>query len=137
MEGRLKGWTETHESRFERLWQNYPPRNGVRSDKGGARAEFLALNPSERLCDKILAAIVARKQTREWVREKGAYVPDFRKYIKHQMWEDDLEQPAQPQPAGRNCKNCGVPRDFHGMTATDQKICAAHGIRTGCDKYQE
>lgn len=110
---RPQGWTTKHEEGFEQLWLKYPPRNGRKNDKGGARIEYKALSPSEKLLEEMLKAVEEQKKSREWRREGGAFIPDLRKWIKHDMWEDEVE--AVVSTAIATCRRCGLNKTIHDI----------------------
>ncbi len=82
---------------FETFWRAYPKKR----DKGEAELIFRKLNPSKELLAQMLTAIEAQKQSIDWIKEGGQYIPYPSRWLKRQKWTDQIEvRPAkQPAPA--------------------------------------
>lgn len=70
--------------RFDRFWEAYPRKTG----KGNARKLFAKLKPSEELLEKMLKAIEAAKQSPQWQRDGGQYIPYPATWLNQERWED-------------------------------------------------
>lgn len=88
-----KNKTPSGPSPFEVFYAAYP-RHEARKD---AEAAFAKLNPSEELLAKILAAIAAKRQSNDWTKENGKYVPLPASWIRAERWND--EAPADNRTA--------------------------------------
>lgn len=75
------------EKRFDEFWKAYPKKVG----KGGAKKKFIKLNPNQELFDKIIDAVTRAKQTRQWNKENGQYIPNPETWINQERWEDELD----------------------------------------------
>ena len=79
-----------YEERFGRFWEAYPKKVG----KGAARNSFIKLKPSEALTEKMLGAIAKAKQTAQWQKERGQYIPNPATWLNQSRWEDGYEGSA-------------------------------------------
>lgn len=70
--------------RFERFWEAYPRKTG----KGNARKLFAKLNPSEELLQRMLKAIELAKQSPQWQRDGGQYIPYPATWLNQERWDD-------------------------------------------------
>lgn len=105
---------------FEGLWLIYPnPRQ-----KKDAREEFKKLKPTHEFVDRLRASIYAHRQTNEWIKQNGEFVPRFVNFLKQRRWEDDVQRaPAQPSLSNRNLANVTAAQRFieRGDDAGQQK----------------
>ena len=87
----LAGGSDT---KFETFWLSYPRKTG----KGAARKSFAKVKvPLETL----LSAVEAQKQTEQWKRNGGQYIPLPSTWLNQCRWEDEVqgaEQQAPPSP---------------------------------------
>ena len=102
---RLRG--DELEAAFEQLWQIYP--NG--KEKKNALIEFLKLKPTREFCTTLQQSIYAHRQTHEWHRDGGRYVPRLVNFLKKRAWEDRVDTPA-PTVSERTLRNVGAARAF-------------------------
>lgn len=72
-------------SAFSTFYEAYP-RKEARKD---AEAAFAKLNPSSELLAKMLAAIAAKRQTADWTKEGGKFVPLPATWIRAERWNDE------------------------------------------------
>lgn len=79
--------------RFDAFWSAYPRRVG----KEAARKSWTKIKPSEELFQKILAAIAVAKQSEQWCRENGRFIPNPATWLNQGRWDDELpaEEAAQ------------------------------------------
>ena len=86
---------ETFAVRFELFWGEYPRKTG----KGKARESFLKIKPSLELTDKIITAVQNQKQSEQWLREKGQFIPHPATWLNQERWDDEIEgTPVLPIP---------------------------------------
>lgn len=81
-----KNKTPSGPSRFEVFYAAYP-RHEARKD---AEAAFAKLNPDEELLARMLAAIAAKRETNDWTKEGGKYVPLPASWIRAERWNDEI-----------------------------------------------
>lgn len=73
------------DDRFERFWIAYPRKK----NKGAAEKSFEKLKPSETLLETMLTALEKGKQTRDWQRENGQFIPYPATWLNARGWEDE------------------------------------------------
>lgn len=88
-----KNKTPPGPSPFEVFYEAYP-KHEARKD---AEAAFAKLNPSPDLLAKMLAAIAAKRQTADWTKDGGKFVPLPATWIRAERWND--EGPADNRAA--------------------------------------
>jgi len=74
------------EERFEVFWKAYPKKTG----KGAALKSFKKIKPSEDLLNKMLSSIEQTKQTDQWKRDNGQYIPYPATWLNQGRWEDEV-----------------------------------------------
>ena len=77
--------------RFERFWACYPRKVG----KGNARKIFAKLKPSEEMLGRMIRAVELAKQSPQWQRDGGQYIPHPATWLNQERWEDE-EPEAEP-----------------------------------------
>ena len=70
---------------FQRFWEAYPKHKG----KEPARKVFQKLKASEELLETILSAVEREKQSDQWKRDNGQYIPYPATWLNQRRWEDD------------------------------------------------
>jgi len=71
---------------FDQFWSAYPKKVG----KEAARKAWNKIKPSAALLRKILDAIESAKQSEQWQREKGRYIPNPATWLNQGRWDDEL-----------------------------------------------
>lgn len=80
---------------FAQFWSAYPKKR----DKTKAARAFDKLHPDEQLLAEILAALDWQKQSPDWLKDGGQFVPYASSYLNGRRWEDEPPQnnaPARP-----------------------------------------
>ena len=72
---------------FDAFWCAYPKKK----NKIRAREVFESLTITDELINHILTAINNQKQTEEWQKEGGRYIPYPDRWLKYHRWEDDIK----------------------------------------------
>ena len=70
--------------RFERFWACYPRKVG----KGNAQKIFAKLKPSEEMLGGMIRAVELAKQSPQWQRDGGQYIPYPATWLNQERWED-------------------------------------------------
>ena len=87
--------------RFDRFWKAYPRKTA----KQDAAKAFARLNPDEALMTVILGAVEKQKQSDQWTRDGGQYIPHPATWLNGRRWEDETvaAKPKQnaPKPPAR------------------------------------
>lgn len=76
---------ETQE-RFDRFWRAYPRHTA----KQNALKAFSKINPDEDMLAQMLAALERQKQSDQWTRDGGAFVPHPATWLNQERWTDEL-----------------------------------------------
>lgn len=82
---------ETYSPDFEIFWTAYPRKVG----KGAAWKVWHRLRLSRLLQDRILAAVAEARQSSDWTRDGGQYVPHPATWLSQHRWNDTLKRPNQ------------------------------------------
>lgn len=67
---------------FESFWQEYPKKRG----KGDAEKSWLKVNPS---LPAVLAAIEWQRESKDWLKDQGQFIPNPATYINQRRWMDE------------------------------------------------
>lgn len=76
------------DARFDEFWDAYPKKIG----KGAAKKSWDKLRPSQKLFDEIMLAIAEQKESDQWNRERGQFIPNPSTWLNQERWEDKLER---------------------------------------------
>lgn len=79
--------SNAREGAFDAFWTAYPKKVG----KGDARKAFAKVNVG---IDVLLSAIERQKQSRQWQKDNGQFIPNPSTWLNQCRWEDEL-QPAK------------------------------------------
>ena len=71
---------------FEAFWKEYPRKIA----KQKARESFYRINPDQQLTQKMIEAVIAQRQTEQWKKDKGQFVPHPTTWLNQHRWEDQL-----------------------------------------------
>ena len=74
------------EIRFDRFWDEYPKKVA----KVDAQKVWEKLDPDDDLTDEIVQGVIRARETREWRRENGQYIPGPARYLRGERWKDAL-----------------------------------------------
>lgn len=72
---------------FNRFWDAFPKK----TKKIEASEEWFKLKPSIQLMDQIISKVISFKESKEWKKDDGAYVPNPKSFIKNKRWLDEIE----------------------------------------------
>jgi hypothetical protein len=73
---------------FTEFWNAYPKKAG----KGDAGRAWIAMR-CEGIADKIIPAVERAKQSRDWQKDNGDFIPHPGTWLRREGWEDSHEQP--------------------------------------------
>lgn len=80
---------------FEIFWAAYPRKD----DRRKAIRAWDKLKPDKTLCRVMYAALLRQKESEQWTRDNGRYIPMFPTWINGRRWEDQGVDPSQlPRP---------------------------------------
>lgn len=76
---------------FVDFWKAYPKHQ----DKQNALKAFKKLNPDQALVDQMIKSINAWKQSDQWTKDGGQYIPMPTTWLNGRRWEDEAAAPKQ------------------------------------------
>lgn len=79
---------------FEQFWQYYPKKKS----KGRAERVWVKLAPTEELVQLILAGLERAKNSYDWQKERGKYIPYPAKWLMDKGWEDEHQADNRAPP---------------------------------------
>lgn len=79
------------DDRFERFWKAYPRKVG----KGAALAIWRRLNPSDALTVRMVAAVDRQKESTQWRKKGGEFIPHPRTWLHQERWNDQPDNHAE------------------------------------------
>ena len=80
--------TKDVQTRFERFWFEYPRKQA----KVKAQAEFEKLKPDDELMEKIISSINRYKNTEQWQKDGGQFIPLPATWLHQKRWEDEITE---------------------------------------------
>ena len=88
--------------RFDEFWKLYPKKVG----KQAAKNSWKRIKPNAELFERILAAVQKAKNSAQWTRNNGQYIPNPATWLNQGRWDDELEPAAAsgstaPQGSGQ------------------------------------
>lgn len=75
------------EDKFNIFWSKYPKK----VSKENAKKSFLKLVLDDMLFSKMLKSLENFKKTKEWLQDKGQYIPYPATWLNQKRWEDEFE----------------------------------------------
>ncbi len=72
---------------FQKLWNTY----SRKVNKISAIKAWDKLKPSPELVETILSAIEKAKESKEWKKDNGQFIPHLSTYLNGRRWEDEIE----------------------------------------------
>lgn len=120
---------------FEKFWQLYPHQRRARRVEA-ARA-WIELSPDKKLVSDIMLALENHKNSIDWQRESGAFIPFPNNWLSNRRWEDRMRSapPIPPTPKPK-CDACGYrPREAQSIYCKECGWCAGCDEETQVQKY--
>jgi hypothetical protein len=78
---------------FAEFYKAYPNKKNRKK----AEAAWKKLNPDKTLQAEIMAGLARAKQSRDWQKDGGQYIPHPATWLNGRRWEDDVEPAALPK----------------------------------------
>lgn len=78
---------------FEKFWKVYPKKR----DKGNAEKWFAKHKPSEELTNIMIKQIERFKDTQDWKKQDGQFIPYPTTWLNAKMWEDEFETDTEKE----------------------------------------
>ena len=85
---------EQNNELFDKFWEAYPKKR----DKQTSRKAFTKLNVDDKLFNKMMASLSQAKNSYDWQKNNGQYIPYPSTWLNGRRWEDELATVSQPQP---------------------------------------
>ena len=105
---------------FDIFWEHYPRHEG----KAKARESFLKVIKKGVALNVLIDAIEKHKQSQQWQKDGGQYIPHPATWLNQQRWEDEMLPGVAPrsQPIRRNDAKAGYERakQLLGITEEDE-----------------
>jgi uncharacterized protein YdaU (DUF1376 family) len=80
---------------FEKFWSAYPRKTA----KAEALKSFAKIAPDDETLERMLAAVNRSKQSTDWLKDSGQFVPFPSTWLNQRRWEDETEE-ATPITGG-------------------------------------
>lgn len=84
------------ERRFDDFWRQYPRKVG----KDDARKAFAKRKPTDALLADMLAALAWQRESSDWLKDGGQYIPHPATWLNRGSWQDE-RPPPKPRPPNR------------------------------------
>lgn len=97
--------------RFNAFWSAYPKKVG----KAAAVKAWVKVKPTAELFEKIMATVAAYKQSEQWQRDNGKYIPNPTTWLNQGRWDDEL-----PVAYGRPRSAMDDLRELHEQYAREE-----------------
>lgn len=81
------------DGRFLEFWQAYPKKVG----KAAVSKLYSKLRPSKELHERMLAAIAEQKQSEQWQKQGGQFIPNPATWLNQGRWEDEIKASVAQQ----------------------------------------
>lgn len=75
---------------FETLWAEYPRKIG----KDAAARAFAKRRPDETLLSAMVSAVRTQRQSEQWTRDGGQFIPHLATWLNGGRWQDEAQSPA-------------------------------------------
>lgn len=86
--------SEIHANQFAEFWKSYPRKIG----KGAAESSWMKIKPDKSLAAEIITAVEDQKESDQWTRDNGQYIPHPATWLNQKRWEDEVERPKSHVP---------------------------------------
>lgn len=103
---------KTLEQAFKSFWSTYPKKRNIEQ----ARKAWKKLNPDSELQQIIISAVEEAKQSEDWRKEKGQYIPYPSSWINAKGWLDEYDvsvTPLKPKSTGKLARAAQAIEDYH------------------------
>ncbi len=110
-----------NDQRFELFWLTEWPKTR-RKNKPKAKAEWDRLQVDEALYAQMVAAVRVQRESADWLKSDGAYIPHLERWLKHRRFEDDLAGYKPPVPT-----SAALTRDEAVRSANEAVFQSRHG----------
>lgn len=84
------------DNQFAEFWEEYPRKVG----KPKAKHAFMKAVKDQQTFDALMDGLKRYKQTGQWNRDNGEFIPHPTTWLNQRRWEDDIPAPARASPNG-------------------------------------
>ena len=84
------------QQKFEQFWQEYPKK----AAKQYALKAWNRIKPDKALFEKMLKALREQKQSEQWRRDNGKYIPNPATWLNGGYWDNEIQEEKPDVPAG-------------------------------------
>lgn len=109
-----KSMPEYKPDTFEFFWSKYPKNR--RKVRQVAVRRWDKLRPDKELCYIMLAALERDKQSPQWTKDGGQFIPHFSTWLNQRRWEDDGEDPSLLSQSQDTGGWADAPEVYHGKS---------------------
>lgn len=78
-------------STFVSFWELYPKKVA----RAAAEKAWASISPDDSLLDIILAAVATQRNSPDWLKDGGRFIPKPANWLEHRRWEDEELSPAK------------------------------------------
>ncbi len=86
--------SKAQDERFDLFWAAYPKKQ----NKGGTKKVWAKIKPTAELFEKIMAALELAKQSEQWHKDNGQFIPYPSTWLNGERWEDDYSKTSIASP---------------------------------------
>ena len=114
------------EQRFDSWWQCYPKKR----NRGQALKAWNLIKPDEELTEQIIAATEVARQTSDWQKEGGKYIPYPATWLRAQGWLDQFVVDIQSMATESEACSTTIENlnQLFGDTHAEEGVRAANGL---------
>lgn len=102
---------------FEVFYRAYPRKKS----RGKAWKAWLKIRPGGELLKTMLVAIGRAKESHDWQKEGGQFIPYPASWLNSQGWEDEVEEAKEPH-YGPTLYDCGKCQEVHEVGETCEAV---------------
>lgn len=117
---------------FDEFWEAYPRKVG----KGEALKAWKKLKLGKAMLPRLLEAVRTQKRSRDWLKDKGAYIPHPSTWLNQTRWEDVVEGVIPEAKDWEQKKHEEVLRQRRLNEEARAKALAGDDIRAMLDKMK-
>ena len=82
--------SEKYDALFEEFWEAFPRRRRGAKQKCRKKYETILKNNNGLTPERLLSALERQKQSKDWTKEQGEYVPSPLTWLNQGRWEDEI-----------------------------------------------
>jgi hypothetical protein len=91
-----KQYPQGADESFQKFWASFPKRRA----RAAAEKAWVKINPSPELFETIMTSLEEQKQSGDWLKNDGQFIPFGSTWLNGRRWEDDVANPNLESPSG-------------------------------------